>query len=80
MDAVLHSSMKLQKILTKFIPVKIGIEAPGVKDLGVRSIPLLVFFDFSGNEIYRHIGYLPEDKLMALFKKILSFPKKIDKQ
>lgn len=35
----------------------------------IMLIPLQVFFDKSGNEIYRHIGFYPKDSLMIWLKK-----------
>ena len=31
---------------------------------GVSSIPLQVFFDKNGNEVYRHVGFLAKDKIL----------------
>jgi thioredoxin 1 len=30
---------------------------------GVQGIPLLVFFDARGNEVFRHTGYFPQEKI-----------------
>lgn len=32
---------------------------------GVNGIPTQVFLDEKGNEIYRHVGFFPEEKLAA---------------
>ncbi len=32
---------------------------------GISSIPVQVFYDAQGREVYRHTGFLPEDKLEA---------------
>lgn len=30
----------------------------------VRNVPLLVLEDDNGNELWRHVGFIPKDKLM----------------
>jgi thioredoxin 1 len=30
---------------------------------GVRSIPIQVFFDKKGKEVFRHVGYYPEKEI-----------------
>lgn len=31
---------------------------------GIRSIPVQVFFDATGREVFRHLGFFPKDKIM----------------
>lgn len=34
----------------------------------IRTIPTQVVLDYQGNEIYRHVGYIPADELKKVFK------------
>jgi thioredoxin 1 len=34
---------------------------------GVQSIPLQVFYDKQGKEVYRHVGFFPKDQIIARF-------------
>ena len=38
--------------------------------LGARGIPTQIFYDKKGNEVYRHLGYMSEDAIIAQFKKM----------
>jgi len=35
---------------------------------GIRSIPVQVFFDAQGREVFRHEGFLPEEKILPILK------------
>ncbi len=35
---------------------------------GVLAIPTQIFFDASGKEIFRHVGFYPKDEILAKFK------------
>jgi thioredoxin 1 len=41
-----------------------------VQQLRIRNIPTQVFFDASGKEYYRHIGFLPKESILAKFKEM----------
>ena len=34
---------------------------------GVQSIPVQIFFDKDGNEVFRHVGFFPKNKITAKF-------------
>ena len=36
----------------------------------IRSIPTQIFFDKEGNEVYRHEGFMREEKIIAQFEKM----------
>lgn len=38
------------------------------KEYGIRLIPTQVFLDKEGNEIARHQGFFPKEKIVALFE------------
>jgi thioredoxin 1 len=35
------------------------------KKFGIRTIPTQIFYDKSGNEVYRHQGFLGKDAIIA---------------
>lgn len=37
---------------------------------GIRSIPTQIFFDQSGREIYRHVGYMSEKAIVSQLEKM----------
>lgn len=37
---------------------------------GINGIPTQIFYDKKGNEVYRHLGYMSEDAIVAQFKKM----------
>lgn len=40
------------------------------RSYGVSSIPVLVFFDAKGQELYRHVGFLPKNEILAQWNKL----------
>jgi len=36
----------------------------------IRGIPTQIFFDKDGNEVYRHLGYMSEEDIVAQFNKM----------
>ncbi|MGD9496393.1 MAG: thioredoxin family protein [Armatimonadota bacterium] len=50
------------KCTVLFLPVR---EQPLVAArYGIRSIPVQVFFDAQGREVYRHVGFLPKNEIL----------------
>jgi thioredoxin 1 len=37
---------------------------------GIRAIPTQIFFDSQGKEIYRHVGFMGEEAIVAQLKKM----------
>jgi len=37
---------------------------------GIRAIPTQIFFDKNGKEVYRHVGFLAEKRIVAILKKM----------
>lgn len=52
----------------EFIDVQVDPQT-AVK-LGVRGIPTQIFYDASGKERYRHMGYISKESILAAFKKL----------
>ena len=42
--------------------------APYAQQYGIQAIPTQVFLDENGEEYFRHVGFFPEDELMAVLK------------
>jgi thioredoxin 1 len=40
------------------------------RDYGVSSIPVLIFFDAAGNELFRHVGFYPKKDILAQWKQL----------
>jgi thioredoxin 1 len=37
---------------------------------GIRAIPSQIFFDTNGQEVYRHVGFMPEDAIVGQLEKM----------
>ncbi len=56
------------KCTVLFVPVR---EEPILAArYGIRSIPVQVFFDADGREVFRHVGFLPKEEIMAQLQEI----------
>jgi thioredoxin 1 len=40
------------------------------KRFGIRAIPTQIFFDKDGNEVYRHVGFMSKDDIVAQLKRM----------
>lgn len=40
------------------------------KRFGIRAIPTQIFFDAHGREVYRHVGFMNEEAIVAQLKKM----------
>jgi len=68
-----HPDYRIYDILLKPPAVNILDPRPQVSiadKLNVRAIPVQIFYDASGKEVYRHIGILNENQLNTIFKKL----------
>lgn len=36
----------------------------------IKSIPVQIFFDAEGNELYRHVGFYPKDDILAKWNEL----------
>jgi thiol-disulfide isomerase/thioredoxin len=57
-----------QKLNVVFVHV--GEEQILSSRYGIRSIPVQVFFDNKGKEVFRHTGFFPEEDIMVQLKKM----------
>ena len=51
------------KAAVVFIDLRYNREA--IQQFGVRAIPTQIFFDKAGKEVYRHVGFMSEDAIVA---------------
>ncbi len=56
------------RLRVEFIDVQTDPET--ATKLGVRGIPTQIFYDASGKERHRHLGYISKDDILATFKKL----------
>lgn len=40
------------------------------KKFGIRSIPTQIFYDKSGKEVWRHVGFLDKERIVAMLEKL----------
>jgi thioredoxin-related protein len=50
--------------------VHVGEEEMLAMRYGIRSIPVQVFFDSEGKEVFRHVGFFPEKEVITQLNKI----------
>ncbi len=68
-----HPNYQIFDIILKSPAINILDSRPRQSDqekLGVNAIPVQIFYDGSGKEVYRHIGILTSDQLYSIFKKM----------
>lgn len=56
------------RLQVEFIDVQ--IDPDRATKLGVRGIPTQIFYDASGKERHRHLGYISKEDILATFKKL----------
>ncbi len=68
-----HPNYRIFDIILRAPAVNILDSRPQQSDqekLGVSAIPVQIFYDGKGKEVYRHIGILSSDQLYSIFKKM----------
>jgi len=73
----------LQELIEEGYPIQIHMtENPGVLELaseyGIRAVPTTLFMH-GENEIIRHSGFIPKEKLVEMFQKIEEYGRTIDR-
>ena len=56
------------RLRVEFIDVQVDPDT--ATKLGVRGIPTQIFYDASGKERHRHVGYISKEDILATFKKL----------
>lgn len=54
------------KAVVVFIDLRYNRDA--VERFSIQGIPTQIFFDKAGKEVYRHMGFMSEDAIVAQFK------------
>jgi thioredoxin 1 len=52
------------------IPIDVGIYTEQMARFNVKAIPVEVFFNAAGREVYRHLGFMDEKSILDQFKKM----------
>jgi thioredoxin 1 len=52
------------------IPIDVSIHPEQAARFGVKAIPVEVFYDADGREVYRHVGFMSEKDIVDQFKKM----------
>ncbi len=50
--------------------IDVQVDPQTATKLGVRGIPTQIFYDASGKERYRHMGYMSKEGILGAFKKL----------
>lgn len=50
--------------------IDVQVDPVRATKLGVRGIPTQIFYDASGNERHRHMGYITKEGILTAFKKL----------
>lgn len=50
--------------------IDVQVDPQTATKLGVRGIPTQIFYDASGKERYRHMGYISKERILATFKRL----------
>lgn len=50
--------------------IDVQVDPQTATKLGVRGIPTQIFYDASGKERYRHMGYMSKERILATFKRL----------
>jgi thioredoxin 1 len=50
--------------------IDVQVDPQTAAKLGVRGIPTQIFYDASGKERYRHMGYMSKENILAAFKEL----------
>lgn len=71
MMPVLDSMEKRYRGKAAIIFIDIREEPQQATKFGIRTIPTQIFFDKTGKEVYRHVGFIDEKPLSEILDKIL---------
>ena len=65
MEPILETLRKKYKDKVNVLFIHVGEEPILASRYGVQSIPIQIFFDKSGKEYFRHVGFFPQDQIEA---------------
>ena len=70
MKPVLEKIAKQYAEKAAVIPIDVGIHKEHVARFGIKAIPVEVFFNADGREVYRHVGFMNEKEILDQLKKM----------
>jgi thioredoxin 1 len=70
MKPILEKIAKQYAEKAAVIPIDVGIHKDQMARFNVKAIPVEVFFNADGREVYRHLGFMDEKTILDHFKKI----------
>ncbi|MCX7995809.1 MAG: thioredoxin family protein [candidate division WOR-3 bacterium] len=70
MQPILEKLQKEYKCKAEIIIIDVGEYEALTREYKIIMIPTQIFFDSSGAEVYRHQGFMPEQDIIAHFKKM----------
>jgi thioredoxin 1 len=70
MAPILEKLEKQYREKAAIVFIDVWQEPEQAKKFGVRTIPTQIFYDESGKETYRHVGFMSEEKIVATLKQM----------
>ena len=70
MEPVLESLKENYSDMLQVEFINTELDPEAVKEYGITGIPTQIFFDAEGNELYRNLGYIPEEKILIKWKEL----------
>jgi thioredoxin 1 len=70
MAPVLEKLEKEYKGQAAIVFIDVWQDRSQVERFGIRAIPTQIFFDKNGQEVYRHVGFMPEDAIVGQLEKM----------
>lgn len=70
MKPVLEKIAKQYAEKAAVIPIDVGIQKEFIARFGVKAIPVEIFFNADGLEVYRHVGFMDEKGILDQLKKL----------
>ena len=70
MKPVLEKIGKQYAEKASVVPIDVGIHQEQMARFGVKAIPVEVFFNADGREVYRHVGFMSEKEILDQLKKM----------
>lgn len=70
MAPILEKMEKEYKGRAAIVFIDVWQDRSQAKKYGIRAIPTQIFFDKSGKEVYRHVGFMAEDAIVKQLGKM----------
>ncbi len=70
MAPIMEKMEKVYKGKAAIVFIDVWENGEPARRFAIRAIPTQIFFDREGKEVYRHVGFLSEEKIVAQLKKM----------